>query len=86
MTHNFDFFRTIVSRFVGYNSNLMASKNENDITLAQASGINNIFANVWKKNFFKDNRKKIASICFLRNLVENTIGAADSDFVKLTLT
>ena len=84
MTHNFDFFRTVVGRFVGYGSNLMASKNEKDITLAQASGINNIFANVWKKAFFSDARKKIASICFLRNLVENTVGSADPDFIKLT--
>ena len=83
MTHNFDFFRTIVSRFVQYGSGLMASKNREGHTLAQASGINNIFANDWKKEFFTSRRKKIASISFLRNLVEMTTGE-NADFNKLT--
>ena len=34
MTHNFDFFRTIESRFVGYGNCLMATKNEGGITIA----------------------------------------------------
>ena len=52
MTHNFDFFRTLNSRFIGYSNCLMASKNEGGITLAQAVGIKNVFANDWKGNFF----------------------------------
>ena len=35
MTHNFDFFRTIESRFVGYASCLVATKNENSVSLAK---------------------------------------------------
>lgn len=84
MTHNFDFFRTIESRFVGYPNCLMASKNEGGITLAKASGIKNVFARDWKKEFFTDDKKKIACIPFLRNLVEMTTGEDDEHFLKLT--
>ncbi len=84
MTHNFDFFRTIEGRFVGYPNCLMASKNEQGISLAKATGIRNVFANDWKEHFFTDSRKKIASVCFLRNLVEMTTGDSDPKFGKLT--
>jgi hypothetical protein len=84
MTHNFDFFRTIEGRFVGYPNCLMASKNDNGVLLAQATGIRNVFANDWKSNFFTDSKKKIASICFLRNLIEMTTGEADQNYLQLT--
>jgi AAA domain len=84
MTHNFDFFRTIEGRFVGYPNCLMASKNDQGISLVQAAGIRNVFANDWKSNFFTDSRKKIASICFLRNLIEMTTGEDDPHFLRLT--
>jgi hypothetical protein len=84
MTHNFDFFRTIQSRFVvNYANCLMASKNDAGITLNQAAGIRNIFAD-WKKNFFLDEKKKIACIPFLRNLAEFTKGDTDANYMKLT--
>ncbi len=84
LTHNFDFFRTVSSRFVGYGGCLMAEKNSAGITLKPATGIKNVFVNDWKKNFFSDTKKKIASIPFLRNLVEYTKGESDPAFVKLT--
>lgn len=84
MTHNFDFFRTIESRFVSYSSCLMASKNATGISLVQAVGIRNVFANDWKKHFFDDSKKKIASIPFLRNLVEMTTGETDPNYQLLT--
>lgn len=84
MTHNFDFFRTLEGRFVGYPNCFMASKNEQGITLVKATGIRNIFANDWKKNFFTDSRKQVASIPFLRNLVEMTTGVSDQKYQKLT--
>jgi hypothetical protein len=84
MTHNFDFFRTIEGRFVGYPNCLMASKNDNGISLAQATGIRNVFANDWKGKFFTDPKKKIASICFLRNLIEMTTGETDPNYLQLT--
>jgi hypothetical protein len=84
MTHNFDFFRTINSRFVSYQHCLMASKTATGIVASQASGIKNIFVNDWKVNFFADASKKIASIPFIRNLIEFTKGESDPMFVKLT--
>ncbi len=85
MTHNFDFFRTVEGRNIaGYRNCLMASKTENGVALVQAAGIRNIFANDWKKHFFVESRKKIASIPFLRNLVEMTTGEQDPNYLKLT--
>lgn len=83
MTHNFDFFRTVESRFVGYSNCLMATRNENGITLSPATGIRNVTSD-WKNNFFKDSRKQIASIPFLRNIVEMTKGKSDPRFSTLT--
>ena len=54
------------------------------VTLEKAAGIRNVFVKDWKPNFFTDPRKKIASIPFIRNLIEFTKDAADPDFVKLT--
>ena len=84
MTHNFDFFRTMESRFVGYSRCLMATKNGAGITISQATGIRNIFANDWKLHFFEDQKKKVASIPFLRNLVEMTTGEGDPNYQELT--
>lgn len=84
MTHNFDFLRTIESRFVGYSNCLMAAKNGNNISISQAAGIRNVFARDWKKRFFDDSKKKIASIPFLRNLVEMTTGEDDRRYDELT--
>jgi hypothetical protein len=84
MTHNFDFFRTINSRFVSYLHCLMASKSGTGISLEQATGVKNVFVKDWKLNFFTEPRKKIASIPFIRNLVEYTKGETDPKFTKLT--
>lgn len=84
LTHNFDFFRTINSRFVSYSNCLMAFKTANGLTLEQAAGIKNVFVKDWKPNFFTDSMKKIASIPFIRNIIEYTKGDKDQDFLKLT--
>ena len=69
MTHNFDFFRTLESRFVNYKNCFMATKSSTGISFEKASGIRNIFIHDLKKGFFKDPKKKIASIPFIRNLL-----------------
>lgn len=84
LTHNFDFYRTIQSRFVKYSHCFMVSKTSTSITLEKAAGIQNVFVNDWKKNFYTNVRKKIASIPFIRNLVEFTRDATDPDFIKIT--
>jgi hypothetical protein len=62
----------------------MAEKDASGILLKQASGIRNVFVNDWKEKFYSDKRKKIASVPFIRNLVEYTRGDNDADFIKLT--
>jgi hypothetical protein len=84
LTHNFDFYRTVESRFVGYKNCLMASKTGQGVVLEKAAGIKNVFINDWKNAFYTDPKKKIASISFIRNLIEYTRGDADPDFAKLT--
>lgn len=84
LTHNFDFFRTINSRFVDYPHCLMALRTNTGISLERATGIKNVFVKDWKLNYFTDSKKKIASIPFIRNLIEFTKGEKDPSYVKLT--
>jgi ABC-type lipoprotein export system ATPase subunit/uncharacterized protein YqkB len=84
LTHNFDFFRTINSRFVPYSNCLMAWKSGVGLTLTQAAGIKNVFVQDWKPKFFEDPRKMVASIPFIRNLIEYTRGSECPEFMKLT--
>jgi hypothetical protein len=62
----------------------MALKSSDGVTLEQATGIKNIFVNEWKPKFFTDPKMRIASIPFIRNLIEFTKGKQDPDFKKLT--
>lgn len=84
LTHNFDFFRTINSRFGKTVQCLMAMKKDVEIVLEEATGIRNVFVNDWKKAFFTTERKRLASIPFIRNLIEYTRGTSDADYVRLT--
>ena len=84
LTHNFDFYRTVQRRFVKYSDCFMASKTSTCVTLEKATGIQNVFVKDWKPNFFTDPKKKIASIPFMRNLIEYTKSDGDADLVKLT--
>jgi len=84
LTHNFDFFRTINSRFVPASNCFMAFKTEKGLLLDKAEGVTNIFVKDWKKEFFSDPKKKVASIPFIRNMIEYTRGSLDPEYVKLT--
>lgn len=85
LTHNFDFLRTIESRFVTYSYCLMASKEDDGVNLAKAvGGIRNIFSNDLRKHFFNDQTKQIAAIPFLRNLIEFSLGDKEADYLTLT--
>lgn len=84
LTHNFDFFRTINSRFVPYGCCYMASKSPTGIQLHKAVGIKNVFVLDWKLRFYTDAKKRIACIPFIRNIVEFTRGEQDPHFLKLT--
>lgn len=84
LTHNFDFYRTLESRFIPYNQCLMAQRTEDGIALEKATGIKNPFIKDFKPNFFSDPVKRVAAIPFIRNLLEYTRGEDDADYVKLT--
>ena len=84
LTHNFDFYRTLESRFVPYKHCLMAIKTDGSLALEKATGIKNVFVKDWKNEFFKDAKKRIASIPFMRNLIEYTRGESDADYLVLT--
>jgi hypothetical protein len=85
LTHNFDFYRTINSRgLVSYSNCFMASKTSTEVCLRKAEGIRNVFVKDWKEHFFDDDGKRIASIPFMRNLIEFTAGDQSADYVALT--
>lgn len=84
LTHNFDFYRTLESRFIPYSQCLMAQKTEDGVSLVRAAGIKNPFIKDFKPSFFTDPGKRVAAIPFIRNLLEYTRGEDDPDYVKLT--
>ncbi|PCC49284.1 phage infection protein [Brevibacterium aurantiacum] len=85
LTHNFDFFRTLLSRqVVGYNRCFMAQKADGKVMLNRAKHVKNPFINGFKKHFFTNGMQRIASIPFVRNILEYTKGEDDPDYLKLT--
>ena len=84
LTHNFDFFRTIEKKVVEYGSCFFAYRAPNEVKIKKAEGIKNIFVNDWKENFKTDTKKQIASIPFMRNLIEYTEGKDADEYQKLT--
>lgn len=84
LTHNFDFYRTVESRFVGYRNCLMVAKTGMGVALVPAEGVKNVFIRDWKAAFFVSPLKKVACISFMRNLIEYTRSENDPEFLKLT--
>ena len=87
LTHNFDFSRAISSRLDIPRKNIyIAERSSDEITLNQAQYIKNAFT-AWKKklntNKYK-NSEFIASIPFLRNIIEYTKSENDEDYLTLT--
>ena len=85
LTHNFDFFRTINGRGITANREqcLFAAKSPNGIELQQAQYLKNPFTKVFK-HYLNDSKKLIASIPFIRNIIEYTKEENDQDYLKLT--
>ena len=82
LTHNFDFFRTIQGRFIPYKKCLMVEKTPEEVKITSAEYIKNPFR-YWMTNL-SDDKKLIASIPFVRNLIEYTKNETDNDYLKLT--
>lgn len=86
LTHNFDFFRTIENRKIAFYPNCFfcyKTKNEVKLEEAKKTGIKNPFINDWKEHL-TESKKLIASIPFVRNIIEYTKGEDDADYIKLT--
>jgi energy-coupling factor transporter ATP-binding protein EcfA2 len=82
LTHNFDFFRTLVSRFVGRKQSCMIVKTDENIELIDVEYLKPF--SYFKSNLHSNDYILIASIPFIRNLVEYTKNSQDDDFVRLT--
>ncbi len=84
LTHNFDFFRTIECRnVVNYANCLFSYKSNSEVKLEKATGIKNPFIKDWKDHL-NEPKKIIASIPFVRNIIEYTKGENDSEYKELT--
>lgn len=84
LTHNFDFFRTIESRKVSaYSQCLISIKNDTGVKLLRMEGLKNPFIKDWKNNL-NDKKKLVASIPFVRNLIEYKEGESHEDYLTLT--
>ena len=88
LTHNYDFYRTIQSRLLDGNvrrdCSFMALKSENEITLiGTGHNYQNEPFNHWKENL-NNPLMLIASIPFVRNLIEFKDGASCNEFALLT--
>ncbi len=82
LTHNFDFFRTLASRFVGRKQSCMIVKTDENIELIDAEYLKPF--SYFKSNLHSNYYILIASIPFIRNLVEYTKDSQDVDFMSLT--
>jgi hypothetical protein len=88
LTHNYDFYRTIQSRLlegrIRRDCSFMALKNEDEITLIPTGhNYQSEPFNHWKEHLDKP-LMLLASIPFVRNLIEYKDGASSSDFALLT--
>lgn len=83
LTHNFDFFRTLESRFVGYVNCFTVEKTATETKLEKAVYIRNPFKE-WMKNLASNDVQLVASIPFVRNIIEYSKGEDDPMYLKLT--
>ena len=84
LTHNFDFYRTVVNRLgIPRNNSFMVCKNDIEIKLIQGGYLKDIFS-VWKNKINNDDRIMIASIPFVRNLSEYLDEKNSPNYMKLT--
>lgn len=85
LTHNFDFYRTVGSRMLNYNREhcVMAIKNNEEIQIKDGQYLKNVFTS-WKDRFEKNDTILIASIPFIRNIVEYIDSEESPDYIFLT--
>ena len=85
LTHNFDFYRTVSSRITKRGNSFIAFVDSDKIKLEKGQYTKNIFMH-YKKSLvqsYSDNIM-VASIPFVRNLIEYTEGDDNEDYLILT--
>lgn len=85
LTHNFDFYRTVSSRITKPGNSFIAFADSDKIKLEKGQYTKNIFMYYKKSlvNKYSDNIM-VASIPFVRNLIEYTEGNDNEDYLTLT--
>lgn len=85
LTHNFDFYRTVASRITKPGNSYIAFSDSGDIILEKGQYTKNIFTN-YKKRLSNGNCDNVvvASIPFVRNLIEYTEGCSNPEYLTLT--
>jgi hypothetical protein len=85
LTHNFDFYRTVLSRlYINVWRNCFISvKNENEVKLLCGKDNLSVFKNL-KKLYHENDYMLIACIPFVRNLIEYTVGSESEHYKMLT--
>lgn len=86
LTHNFDFYRTLQSRFFGNgfrDQSYMVLRNHNgDLELTKAGYFNPF--DYFRGCYYKNPKVFIATIPFVRNLIEYSKGSEGKDYYDLT--
>lgn len=85
MTHNFDFYRTIASRITKRGNSFIAFSDSGEIKFEKGQYTKNIFMNYKTRllEHYSDNIM-VASIPFVRNLIEYTEGDDNPEYLLLT--
>lgn len=85
LTHNFDFYRTVSSRITKRGNSFIAFVDSDKIKLEKGQYTKNIFMH-YKNTLVKkySDNIMVASIPFVRNLIEYTEGADNEDYLTLT--
>ncbi|NAW60055.1 MULTISPECIES: hypothetical protein [unclassified Vibrio] len=84
LTHNFDFYRSLLQSFVSDKRCLMVNKSENCLELVKSEGVRNIFVGLWKGKITSSNSILYSCVPFSRNLIEFTKGTDDDGYRLLT--
>lgn len=85
LTHNFDFYRTVASRITRRGNSYIAFLSDGEIKLEKGQYTKNIFSN-YKERLIKrySDNIMVASIPFVRNLIEYTEDDENTDYLLLT--
>lgn len=85
LTHNFDFYRTVASRITKRGNSFIAFSDLGEIKFEKGQYTKNIFMN-YKKRLIENYSDNImvASIPFVRNLIEYTEGDDNPEYLLLT--